>query len=188
MTSAVSPGIQNVFKQVKVPLKTINAIGLDGSYLLKYRIVSDDGTQKSHLSPIYKIFLPMTISEILGFAKPIVSSYLSSNATAISSSPSIPSAIVASGTSNKVYTYSWQLFDHQNSIVKNFDVYFRWKISGVWTDWVFAGTTPNNSFSVSKYSDSTNVQGAISASTYTKSTLIHQYSNVLLSISQQIVT
>jgi hypothetical protein len=190
ITDANNFAVQDEFKKVNIPLKNIDAISLDGYYLLKYRIVSDDGTQKSHWSSMYKIYLPFSASELLGFAKITTSTYTSSNQLSITSSPAIPSSITDNGaTSNKIYTYTWKLFDHKNNIIKNFDVYFRWKNATTgWGDWVFSGTTSGNSFSVSKFADSTFVQGAVCASTYTKSTLIHKYTNVLLSVSAALAT
>jgi hypothetical protein len=132
MTITPDKNIQKIF----VPKNVLPGIHTDGTYALRYRVISEDGSQNSSWSPIYKI------------QKDPVSSFLTNG---ISVTPSIKS----NGTSIDI---SWK-FTNSGQIVKlealqgiPFDIFIWWGSESTnWNStpsWEYAGTTSSESISV----------------------------------------
>lgn len=185
-------------KVIKISIKDIEGLQSDGGYKLRYRIKSKDGLRKSEWSEIANLSYPINTYGVVSsfyelyfppvvgyFGRPNLANTNSedphpSNGYAVSTvrsyiSPTqyITSAISYLEDDTKLYTYGWTVpSDFKGN--KLFDVYLSWKYTATgWSDWEYAGTTNETSFSFLK-PDSTAqyVQAAVFLSSNPKLTNI----------------
>ncbi len=158
-------------KIVKIPVSEIQGLRSDGSYLLRYRVKSNDGALFSEWSEPYKLQFPLnTLGQISSFyelylnaARPVLENSQASptdphptnpyDIVVVTSSMGvdqyIESSISPSGETHGSYTYKWTL--PNTPTVQSFDVYLSWKdSSGSWLDWTYAGTTSGDSITFVK--------------------------------------
>lgn len=123
-------------------------------YNIRYRVISEDKNRFSHWSKITTLSIPNTGAET-GFDP--------NNPT----TTSIPHNVIVEKSRHVAEIY-WtmpslldesplpadeQLRNDQASI-KEFDVYVQWKISSIWSDWIWVGTSNGRFFSLN-YSPTT---------------------------------
>jgi hypothetical protein len=178
-------------KIVKIPVSEIDGLRSDGSYKLRYRVKSKDGSRKSDWSEIQTVSFPLdflgkTTSFYELYVAPLSRPILSNGFDNLNPHPTDPydisiiSAAMGVGEflvstisypqdDSGIYTVSWK-YPTSSLIAQNFDVYLSWKTTADgWKDFQYAGTTSSNNFSFKK-DDSTaqSVQAAIFLSSYPK--------------------
>lgn len=133
-------------KTISIDRSTLLTSAPDGSYRVRYRVLSNDKSQVSEWSEYKKIVPSSSIHTSLGT---IIPSYAYSN-------PTLTVYITLKAT--------------QVKIVNSFDFYVSWKISGTWQPWKLVNTLPwnGNSFTlnITKDTGATNGRVAMFASTY----------------------
>jgi hypothetical protein len=120
----------------------------DGSYKIRYRVLSNDKTQYSDWSEYIKIVPPSSIKQLLGTIFPVYS------------------------YNSPILTVSVNFAATQQIIVQSFDVYVSWYIGSSWQPWKWATTilwTNNSSLptiNLTKDTGATKGRIAMVASTY----------------------
>jgi hypothetical protein len=135
----------------KIAKKDLLASAPDGTYKVRYKILSNDKLGETTWSPYYVIVPSQTISTITGTITP----------TYTYTSPNL--------------TVSWQIPTNKTPFVTYYDVYFQWYISGVWQSWKFYKTISSTnsvdySLTVPKDATATRGRAAVFAATYPKLT------------------
>lgn len=119
------------------------------SYTVRYRIISEDRNRTSHWSPFYKLGDASTNDET-GFdpANPYSTSIpnnviINKSSHTISISWTMPSLLITNPTDAE------KILQAKQASITDFDVYIRWKTSGVYSNWQWQGSVQANSFSMS---------------------------------------
>jgi hypothetical protein len=119
------------------------------SYLIRYRIISEDKNRASHWSPFYNLGQTSTLTEV-GFdpANPYTTSIpnniiINKSNHTISISWTLPSLLITNPTDAQ------KLIQIQQASIQDFDVYLRWKTGTTYSNWQWQGTVNTPSFSMS---------------------------------------
>jgi len=137
----------------KIAKKDLLASAPDGTYRIRYQILSNDKLGQTAWSPYYVLTPSKTVSQITGGITPTYT-------------PSTPNLTVA-----------WQIpaVAAKTPFVTYYDVYFRWYIGGAWKDWKFYKTISSSngvdySLTVAKDTTATRGHAAVFAATSPKLT------------------
>jgi len=136
----------------KIARKDLLASAPDGTYKIRYKILSNDKLGETTWSSYYTIYPSLTVFQITRGAVAGAYSYTSPN-----------------------LTVSWQIPTDKNPFVSYYDVYFQWYIGGVWQNWKFYKTVSSTngvdySLTVTKDTSATRGRAAVFAATYPKLT------------------
>lgn len=164
---------------IKIPIKDVVGLRSNGSFLLRYKVASDDNYLQSEWSELYNLSFPLyrsgrtkTYYEIYGnTTNPTLSNSSGQdphpsngyNPTEVSagvvgySTSSISYIGPKTTLSNSVYvedetnlySYNWNL-PEDFKLNKLFDVYISFKTEASWSDWEFYGTTSSTSITFKK--------------------------------------
>jgi hypothetical protein len=136
-------------KKIQIPRISIDSTAPDGTYKLRYRILSENKNLYSEWSP-YSIVTPSkSVVAITGTITPTYS-YTSPN-----------------------LTVNWTLTTGRIPYISKYDVYVEWYITSTNRTWVYCGQATSNdglsySFTTSKITGATKARAAVFAATYPK--------------------
>jgi hypothetical protein len=135
----------------KISRKDLPASSPNGTYKIRYQILSKDALGATAWSPYYTLTPSKTISLITGTINPVYT-------------PATPDL-----------TVSWQIPAAKTPFVTYYDVYFQWYIGAVWKDWKFYKTISSTngvdySLTVTKDTSATRGHAAVFAATEPKLT------------------
>ena len=135
----------------KIAKKDLLASAPDGTYRVRYQILSNDKLGKTDWSPYYVLTPSKTVSAITGTITP----------TYAYTSPNL--------------SVSWQIPTNKTPFVTYYDVYFQWYIGSSWQNWKLYKTISSTnsvdySLTVPKDATATRGRAAVFAATYPKLT------------------
>lgn len=135
----------------KIAKKDLLASAPNGTYKIRYQILSNDKLGQTEFSPYYTLTPSKSVATITGTITP----------TYTAATPNL--------------TVAWQIPTTKTPFVTYYDVYFQWYIGSVWQDWkfyktIFSTNGVDYSLTVAKDATATRGHAAIFAATYPKLT------------------